>query len=46
MAGTVLLFGKLKDAFGAPSIPLPAGVATAAALRATPAINAVERARN
>ena len=33
MSGTVLLFGKLKDAFGAPSIPLPAGVATAAALR-------------
>ena len=34
MAGTVLLFGKLKDAFGAASIPLPAGVATAANLRA------------
>jgi molybdopterin converting factor subunit 1 len=33
MSGTVLLFGKLKDAFGAASIPLPAGVATAAALR-------------
>jgi molybdopterin converting factor small subunit len=34
MSGTVLLFGKLKDAFGAPSIPLPEGVATAASLRA------------
>jgi molybdopterin converting factor small subunit len=34
MSGAVLLFGRLKDAFGAPSIPLPAGVATAAALRA------------
>ena len=34
MSGTVLLFGRLKDAFGAPSIPLPEGVATAAALRA------------
>jgi molybdopterin converting factor subunit 1 len=33
MSGTVLLFGRLKDAFGAASIPLPAGVATAAALR-------------
>jgi molybdopterin converting factor subunit 1 len=33
MSGTVLLFGRLKDAFGAPSIPLPDGVATAAALR-------------
>jgi molybdopterin converting factor subunit 1 len=33
MSGTVLLFGRLKDAFGAPSIPLPAGAATAAALR-------------
>ena len=33
MHGTVLLFGKLKDAFGAPSIPLPSGVTTAAALR-------------
>ncbi len=33
MSGAVLLFGKLKDAFGASSIPLPAGVATAAALR-------------
>jgi molybdopterin converting factor small subunit len=29
----VLLFGKLKDAFGATSIPLPAGAATAADLR-------------
>jgi molybdopterin converting factor small subunit len=34
MAGAVLLFGRLKDAFGAASIPLPDGVATAAALRA------------
>ena len=34
MSGTVLLFGRLKDAFGVASIPLPAGVATAAALRA------------
>ena len=34
MPGTVLLFGRLKDAFGAASIPLPDGVATAAALRA------------
>ena len=33
MSGTVLLFGRLKDAFGAPSIPLPEGVATAGALR-------------
>jgi molybdopterin synthase sulfur carrier subunit len=33
MAGTVLLFGRLKDVFGAPSIPLPSGVSTAAALR-------------
>ncbi|MDP3740085.1 MAG: MoaD/ThiS family protein [Hyphomonadaceae bacterium] len=33
MSGTVLLFGRLKDAFGAPSIPLPEGVTTAAALR-------------
>jgi molybdopterin synthase sulfur carrier subunit len=33
MSGTVLLFGRLKDAFGAPSIPLPVGAATAAALR-------------
>jgi molybdopterin converting factor subunit 1 len=33
MSGTVLLFGKLKDAFGAASIPLPTGVATAAGLR-------------
>jgi molybdopterin converting factor small subunit len=30
----ILLFGRLKDAFGAASIPLPPGVATAAALRA------------
>ncbi len=34
MAGTVLLFGKLKDAFRAASIPLPEGASTAAALRA------------
>ena len=34
MSGVVLLFGRLKDAFGAVSIPLPAGVATVAALRA------------
>ncbi|HEV7693187.1 MAG TPA: MoaD/ThiS family protein [Hyphomonadaceae bacterium] len=34
MSGTILLFGKLKDAFGAASIPLPEGAATAAALRA------------
>jgi len=34
MAGTVLLFGRLKDAFGAPSVPLPDGVQTAAELRA------------
>ena len=33
MAGSVLLFGRLKDAFGAPTILLPEGVATAAALR-------------
>jgi molybdopterin converting factor small subunit len=34
MAGTVLLLGRLKDAFGASSIALPDGVATAAGLRA------------
>jgi molybdopterin converting factor small subunit len=34
MTGQVLLFGRLKDAFGAASIPLPAGATTAAALRA------------
>jgi len=34
MAGVVLLFGRLKDAFGSPTIPLPEGVATAADLRA------------
>ena len=34
MSGQVLLFGRLKDSFGAASIPLPAGVVTAAALRA------------
>ncbi len=31
--GTILLFGRLKDVFGAPTLPLPAGVTTAAALR-------------
>jgi len=34
MSGTVLLFGRLKDAFGAASVALPEGVATAAELRA------------
>ena len=34
MTGQVLLFGRLKDAFGVASIPLPEGVVTAAALRA------------
>ena len=34
MSGTVLLFGRLKDAFGASSVALPKGVATAAELRA------------
>ena len=34
MTGTVLLFGRLKDAFGASSIALPPGADTAAALRA------------
>lgn len=34
MAGAVLLFGRLKDAFGAASIALPDGVGTAAELRA------------
>lgn len=33
MSGAVLLFGRLKDAFGAASIPLPEGVGTAAELR-------------
>lgn len=33
MSGQVLLFGRLKDAFGATAIPLPAGARTAAALR-------------
>jgi molybdopterin converting factor small subunit len=33
VTGQVLLFGKLKDAFGAASIPLPEGAVTAAALR-------------
>jgi molybdopterin converting factor subunit 1 len=34
MAGVVLLFGRLKDAFGAVSIALPDGAGTAAELRA------------
>jgi molybdopterin converting factor small subunit len=34
MSGQILLFGRLKDAFGAASISLPKGVASAAALRA------------
>jgi molybdopterin synthase sulfur carrier subunit len=34
MASGILLFGKLKDAFGADRIALPEGVATAAGLRA------------
>ena len=34
MAGVVLLFGRLKDAFGAASIALPEGAGTAAELRA------------
>lgn len=34
MAGVVLLFGRLKDAFGAASVVLPEGVGTAAELRA------------
>ena len=34
MGGTVLLFGRLKDAFGADRIAPPTGVATAAELRA------------
>ncbi len=34
MAGVVLLFGRLKDAFGAASIAMPEGVGTAAELRA------------
>ena len=33
MSARVLLFGRLRDAFGAATIPLPQGVATAAALR-------------
>lgn len=33
MAGAVLLFGRLKDAFGASSIAMPEGVGTAAELR-------------
>ena len=33
MSGQILLFGRLKDAFGATSIPLPEGAITAAALR-------------
>lgn len=34
MSGQVLLFGRLKDAFGAASIALPLGADTAAGLRA------------
>jgi molybdopterin converting factor subunit 1 len=34
MAGVVLLFGRLKDAFGAASVAMPEGVGTAAELRA------------
>jgi molybdopterin converting factor subunit 1 len=34
MTGVVLLFGRLKDAFGASSIAAPEGVGTAAELRA------------
>lgn len=34
MSGSILLFGKLKDAFGGGSIPMPEGVSTAADLRA------------
>jgi len=34
MVGVVLLFGRLKDAFGAASIAMPEGVGTAAELRA------------
>jgi molybdopterin converting factor small subunit len=34
MAGVVLLFGRLKDAFGAASIAMPEGVGSAAELRA------------
>jgi molybdopterin converting factor subunit 1 len=34
MAGAVLLFGRLKDAFGASSIEMPEGAGTAAELRA------------
>jgi molybdopterin converting factor small subunit len=33
MDGKVLLFGKLKDVFGAASVPFPEGVGTAADLR-------------
>lgn len=32
--GVVLLFGRLKDVFGAASVPLPGNVSTAAGLRA------------
>ncbi|MEQ1784217.1 MAG: MoaD/ThiS family protein [Hyphomonadaceae bacterium] len=34
MAGVILLFGRLKDAFGSASIAMPEGVGTAAELRA------------
>lgn len=33
MAGSILLFGRLRDAFGVASIALPQGVSTPAALR-------------
>lgn len=34
MTKSILLFGRLKDAFGAAEIALPSGLATAADLRA------------
>ncbi|MEZ5939512.1 MAG: MoaD/ThiS family protein [Hyphomonadaceae bacterium] len=34
MSGSILLFGKLRDAFQAPQIPLPDDVRTVSALRA------------
>jgi molybdopterin converting factor subunit 1 len=34
MSGSILLFGRLRDAFGAERIALPEGIATAAELRA------------
>ena len=33
MSGSVLLFGRLRDAFGASSVSLPEGASTAALLR-------------